>query len=132
MKLHHIGIVVQEPGLASIELNRFIDFTSKKDLMSVASQKTDILLLQARNVYIELVAPNSSTSPVYNYSQKGGGFHHLCYEVDDVETTFAEMVEKGAKPIVRPVLGFEDRLTAFLYLPLKSMNCNLIEIAQKK
>lgn len=132
MKLHHIGIVVPDAKTAYEDLSKFITFSSRLEYLNITSQRVDIQLLQVGDVYIELVTPNSTTSPVSNFAQNGGGFHHVCYEVDDLEKTYSEMVKKGAKPIVRPILGFEERLTTFLFLPLRTMNCNLIELAQKK
>jgi len=42
------------------------------------------------------------------------------------------MADDGARVIVEPTKGFEDRLIAFVLLNLKNTNCNLIELAEKK
>ena len=42
------------------------------------------------------------------------------------------MKQKGARVIVEPTIGFEDRLIAFILLNLKNTNCNLIELVNKK
>ena len=42
------------------------------------------------------------------------------------------MVKNGARLVVAPVKGFEDRLIAFLMLNMKKTKCNLIELAEAK
>ena len=61
---------------------------------------------------IELVEPVGQDSPVFRFlQQKGGGLHHLCYEVDDLESRMAEMRLSGAlvarRP--RPAVAFQGR-----------------------
>ena len=44
-----------------------------------------------------------------------------------------EPAEKnGARLVVKPVIGFENRLISFLYLNMKNTNCNLIELVTSK
>ena len=42
------------------------------------------------------------------------------------------MVKNGARLVVAPVKGFEDRLIAFLMLNMKKTKCNLIELVGPK
>ena len=67
-----------------------------------------------------------------NFSELGGGFHHLCFEVDDIIETLKQLKENGARIIVEPTKGFENRLIAFVLLNMKNTNCNLIELAEKR
>ena len=39
----------------------------------------------ARNPVFELVEPAEAQSPVSSFLEKGGGLHHVCYEVDDLD-----------------------------------------------
>ena len=41
------------------------------------------------------------------------------------------MEKNGARIIVQPTRGFENRLIAFVMLNLKHSNCNLIELVEK-
>ena len=66
------------------------------------------------------------------FSDNGGGFHHLCFEVDDIFEELEKMRKNGARVIVEPTKGFEDRLIAFVLLNMKNTNCNLIEFAEKR
>ena len=84
------------------------------------------------DINLELIEPAENDSPVSSFLSDGGGFHHLCFEVKDINTTIAELEKNGARLLVKPVLGFEDRLIAFLYLNMKNTNFNLIELATEK
>ena len=132
MKLHHIGIVVENIQKSLGELTKYLDFESTSVPSLVGSQKVNICFLKTNNVFLELIEPAEENSPISNFIKKGGGFHHLCFEVDDIHLELEKMKKNGAHIIVDVVKGFEERLTAFVMLDMKNTNCNLIELAEKK
>ena len=132
MKLHHIGIVVENIQKSLGELTKYLDFESTTVPSLVGSQKVNICFLKTNNVFLELIEPVEENSPISNFIKKGGGFHHLCFEVDDIHLELEKMKKKGARIVVDVVKGFEERLTAFVMLDMKNTNCDLIELAEKK
>ena len=132
MKLHHIGIVVENIQKSLGELTKYLDFESITMPSLVGSQKVNICFLKTNNVFLELIEPAEENSPISNFIKKGGGFHHLCFEVDDIHLELEKMKKNGAHIVVDVVKGFEERLTAFVMLDMKNTNCNLIELAEKK
>jgi len=132
LKLHHIGIVVENIQKSLGELTKYLDFESTTMPSLVGSQKVNICFLKTNNVFLELIEPAEENSPISNFIKKGGGFHHLCFEVDDIHLELEKMKKNGAHIIVDVVKGFEERLTAFVMLDMKNTNCNLIELAEKK
>ena len=132
MKLHHIGIVVESIQKSLGELTKYLDFESTTMPSLVGSQKVNICFLKTNNVFLELIEPAEENSPISNFIKKGGGFHHLCFEVDDIHLELEKMKKNGARIVVDVVKGFEERLTAFVMLDMKNTNCNLIELAEKK
>ena len=132
MKLHHIGIVVKNIQESLGELTKYLDFESTTIPSLVGSQKVNICFLKTNNVFLELIEPTQENSPISNFIKEGGGFHHLCFEVDDIHIELEKMKKNGAYVIVDDVRGFENRLTAFVMLDMKNTNCNLIELAEKK
>ena len=132
MKLHHIGIVVENIQKSLGELTKYLDFESTSVPSLVGSQKVNICFLKTNNVFLELIEPAEENSPISNFIKKGGGFHHLCFEVDDIHLELEKMKKNGARIVVDVVKGFEERLTAFVMLDMKNTNCNLIEQAEKK
>ena len=132
MKLHHIGIVVKNIQESLGELTQYLDFESITVPSLVGSQKVNICFLKTNNVFLELIEPAQENSPISNFSKEGGGFHHLCFEVDDIHLELEKMKKNGVRIIVDVVKGFEERLIAFVMLDMKNTNCNLIELAEKK
>ena len=132
LKLHHIGIVVQNINESLGEISNFLSFESTSLPTLVGSQKVNICFLKTNSVYIELIEPTDPDSPIISFVKEGGGFHHLCFEVDDIQQEIDKMVKNGAHLVVAPVKGFEDRLIAFLMLNMKKTKCNLIELVGPK
>ena len=132
LKLHHIGIVVQNINESLGEISNFLSFESTSLPTLVGSQKVNICFLKTNSVYIELIEPADPDSPIISFIKEGGGFHHLCFEVDDIQQEIDKMVKKGARLVVAPVKGFEDRVIAFLMLNMEKTKCNLIELVETK
>jgi len=132
LKLHHIGIVVENIQKSLGDLTKYLDFESTTVPSLVGSQKVNICFLKTNNVFLELIEPAEENSPISNFIKKGGGFHHLCFEIDDIHLELEKMKKNGARIVVDVVKGFEERLTAFVMLDMKNTNCNLIELAEKK
>jgi len=132
LKLHHIGIVVQNINESLGEISNFLNFESTSLPTLVGSQKVNICFLKTNSVYIELIEPADPDSPIISFVKEGGGFHHLCFEVDDIQQEIDKMVKNGAHLVVAPIKGFEDRLIAFLMLNMKKTKCNLIELVGPK
>ena len=137
MKLHHIGVAVKNIQESLGELTQFLSFESTTVPSLIGSQKVNVCFLKTSDVYIELIEPAVENSPVSDFVKGGGGFHHLCFEVDDVNAKVNEFRNKGGIIVSPPELtigweklGFENRLASFVYfdnLPVK-----LIEFISKK
>ena len=132
MKLHHIGIVVKNIQESLGDLGKYLEFEETTIPILVESQKVNVCFLKTSEVYIELIQPIEDDSPVRRIADSGGGFHHLCFEVEDIFVELEKMKKSGARVIVEPVKGFEERLIAFVLLDMKNTNCNLIELAEMK
>lgn len=132
MKLHHIGIVVSDIQESLGELTKYLKFETISLPTLINSQKVNVCFLKIGEPYLELIEPASGDSPVSDFASKGGGFHHLCFEVKDIYQTVEEFKNKGARVLVKPVGGFEGRLIAFVLLNMKNTRCNLIEFAEQR
>ena len=132
LKLHHIGIAVKNIQESLGELTKFLNFESTTIPTLVGSQKVSVCFLKTNNVYIELIEPTEENSPISTFTANGGGFHHICFEVNNIHKEVDKMVKNGARIVVEPVIGFDDRLIAFLLLNMENTNCNLIELVEIK
>jgi methylmalonyl-CoA/ethylmalonyl-CoA epimerase len=132
MKLHHIGIVVPKISDSFPEITKYIKFDKTTVPTLIASQKVNVCFLKLGEIRLELIEPLGDDSPITNFAQKGGGFHHLCFEVPNIKKQIDEFVENGARVIVEPVTGFEERLIAFVLLNTPHTKANLIELVEPR
>ena len=132
MKLHHIGIVVPKIKESIGEITNFIKFETISTTIPVQSQKVNICFLKIGTPFLELIEPVEKDSPVYDFAKNGGGIHHICFEVNNIYDQLASMEKKGATVLVRPVIGFDNRLIAFVDLKMKNTKCGLIELLESK
>ena len=132
MKIHHIGIVVNNIQDSLGEFSKFVKFDETSIPTLVGSQKVNVCFIKIGELRIEFIEPIGNESPVKRALEKGGGFNHICFEVNNLSETINQIVEKGGRLIVSPVKGFEERQTAFVFLNMKKTNLNLVELAERK
>ena len=141
MKLNHIGLVF--PNISDIaEIFRALGLTEmtppEPDPIQGVSASF-VPLGDGQDVYIELLEPIDDRSPVTQFLKKrGGGLHHICFEVDDIEGVTEQLTKRGFSMVREPVecvgydRSFKRKCTqpskiAFFLLPNKI----LIEFLQK-
>ena len=81
---------------------------------------------------VELLQPTTETSGMAKYmAKRGPGLHHICFEVDDIEATLAQLKEQGIQLInEEPVLGAGGKQVAFVHP--KSSSGVLIELSESQ
>lgn len=78
---------------------------------------------------VELVNPTSTDTGVAKFiEERGGGMHHLCFEVDDIDGMLAQLKFKGVRLINETPLELPGRKMAFVHP--KSTNGVLVELYQ--
>lgn len=129
--LHHVGIVVRDIHAALLTYQEMIGNSNVSSHFEyVPSQKVVICMVKVPDqTILEFIEPLGEDSPVYEFAKQGGGLHHLCYEVEDIEKAIKEL---AMKQIVKPVIGFEHRRIAFLFERTGSIGVSLIELAEIK
>lgn len=79
---------------------------------------------------IELIEPTSTDSSLSKFLEKRGeGLHHICLQVDDIDTALVEMQEKGT-----PVLDKQPRIAAegrAIFIHPKAANGVLLELIER-
>lgn len=126
MRLHHIGYAVasiQEyftdvlsPLFGVTELGRIYEDPVQRVRVAFATLPPGTL--------IELVEPLHEDSPVRQFiGSARGGLYHLCYEVDDLETTIARFRRKHCVPLARavPAAAFNGRRIVFMMTPQRDL-----------
>jgi methylmalonyl-CoA/ethylmalonyl-CoA epimerase len=104
-RLHHTGFVVENIKVSMPGFLRSLDGQWDEVITADPHQKVAVAFLSTRagDALIELVQPNGDGSPVSRFlTERGGGLHHLCYEVDDLDAQLATMKARGALIAKRP------------------------------
>lgn len=130
MKLHHIGVVVPNIQNSLGDLKKYMTFQSISLPTPVGSRKVNVCFLKIGEPFLELIEPASPDSSIAEFASNGGGIHHLCFEVDDIQKEVDAMASKGATVLVEPVKGFDERRIAFVDLNMKNTKCGLIEFIE--
>ena len=140
LALHHIGVVIPKIVDAAKTFEE-LGLVIRTDPVPDPIQKVSasFVRVDCRNeTYIELLEPTDITSPVAKFlTSRGGGLHHLCFEVDDIEAVVIKMQRKGYRMVCPPVecIGYDRNFKrnpvkpsriAFFLLP----NRLLIELLQ--
>jgi methylmalonyl-CoA/ethylmalonyl-CoA epimerase len=81
------------------------------------------------DTWLEFIEPVSANSPVTQFLAKTrGGYHHVAFEVADIDAVVQEFEASRAVVVCRPVVGFEGRRVAFLFPNLQpSLLTELVE-----
>ena len=118
--LHHLGFVVSSISAAAEDFAVSISARWDGEIIFDPIQRVRVSFFypaDTRNPVFELVEPVGEGSPVSNFlKKKGGGLHHVCYEIDDLESGLREA--RGAGLVVMaepaPAVAFDGRRIAWV------------------
>jgi methylmalonyl-CoA/ethylmalonyl-CoA epimerase len=120
IRLHHVGFVVSSiPN----EIEGFAESVGAhwdERIFHDPLQRARVTFLRTRcstDALIELVEPAEEKSPIFRFLQEGGGLHHLCYEVEDLDAHLRSVRRKGMVVVKRPrpAVAFENRRIAWTF-----------------
>jgi methylmalonyl-CoA/ethylmalonyl-CoA epimerase len=122
MKLHHIGIVVDNIESGIQRYKALFGFVPVSEVVDDPLQKVSVVLLsnpESDGAPIELIAPLTDDSPVSNILKGNVRLYHLCFLVENIEETLETFRSNGAIIISGPVPAelFEGKRIAFVYSP---------------
>jgi len=131
LNLHHVGFVVADIQTGMTAFCLSLNATWDGCIFEDPHQRVKVAFLTLRpgDALIELVEPAGEGSPVAPFLQKGGGLHHVCYEVGDLEQGLAEFKGRGALLVRRPkpAVAFAGRRIAWVLTAEKL----LVELLEK-
>src|SRR5690348_5405824 len=88
VRLHHVGFVVRSIQDSGETFARSLGATWDGNIIYDPIQNVRVTFLEGADVrdsLIELIEPGGPESPVSRFLKQGGGLHHLCYEVAEIE-----------------------------------------------
>ena len=120
-RLHHVGIVVRSLEEAVAGYSTSFEFQETTVPFDDHAQKVRVVFVTAGGgVSLEFIEPMGADTPVTRFLEKNkGGYHHIAFEVDDIDKAVSDFEAQRAIVVCRPVKGFEGRRVAFLFPNLK-------------
>ncbi len=115
-RINHIAIVVDDIE-AALKFWRDALGLELSHVEDVPDQDSIVAFLSIGDSEIELVKPTSEESGVARYLQKRGpGIHHICLEVDDIESSLESLKSKDVLLINEtPLIGTGGKKIAFIH-----------------
>lgn len=122
LPLHHVGFVVASIEAAMPGFVRSLEASWDGAIFADPLQKVRVafLVTREREPQIELVEPHGDEAPVLHFlREKGGGLHHMCYEVDNLDEELPRLKSRGLHIAKRPhpAVAFGGRRIAWVLTP---------------
>jgi len=129
-KVHHIGIAVKDIE-KSLEIYQDLLGLELEGKHDVEDQNVITAFFPVGETHIELVQPTEGNIGVTKFIEKRGeGVHHICFEVDDIETALKDLKARGARLIDEEPRKIEGGKKKIAFLHPKSTGGVLIELYQ--
>ncbi|GAG13798.1 unnamed protein product [marine sediment metagenome] len=128
-KISHLGMAVKDLEKAR-EFYRSVFRLESSDPIFGGNGTIKVSMVKVGNTLIELLQPIGSEGIMVKFLEKRGeGFHHICYEVDDINEEIVSFKAAGIEVLGEPRPGAEG-MSVFLHP--KGTHGVLVELVEKK
>ena len=130
-RLNHVAIAVPDLAAASAMYRDTLGAVVSEPV-NLPEHGVTTVFVELSNTKIELLAELGPDSPITRFLERnpGGGVHHVCYEVEDLEAACVHLKSRGARVLGdgRPKIGAHDKPVVFLHP--KDFSGTLVELEQ--
>ncbi len=133
MKVDHICFAVKDLAEGISYWESVFGYRQMTEVVGNTLQKVKVVFLSKEDsILVKLIEPAEDNQSLINFVSRGGGFHHLCFRVEDMGKQISELKEKGLLTLVPPQPGeaFNNHDIAFM-LARYGLNIELIDTAEK-
>jgi len=128
-QISHLGIAVKNLEEAR-EFYRSVFRLESSDPIVGGDGTIKVSMVKVSNVLIELLQPIGSEGIMAKFLEKRGeGFHHICYEVDDINAEIASLKAADIEVLGEPRPGAEG-MSVFLHP--RGTHGVLVELVEKE
>ena len=117
-RLNHVAIAVPDLDAASATYRDTLG-ASVSDPVDLPEHGVTTVFVELPNTKIELLATLGESSPIEKYLERfpGGGIHHVCYEVEDLDAARLRLESRGARVLGdgKPRIGAHGKPVLFLH-----------------
>ncbi len=133
MIIDHIGIAVKSIEKGIEHWKKIFGYGQMTEVVVNTRQNVKVVFLKKENsLTVKLIEPLDETSPIYTFSQKGGGLHHICFKCDNIDNELKNFKDMGLRIITQPQPGeaFDNERIAFVFAQ-QGLNIELIDTDKK-
>lgn len=133
MKIDHICFAVKNLGEGIAYWENVFGYRQMTEVVQNSLQKVKVVFLcKEESALVKLIEPEEDNLSMVNFVNRGGGFHHLCFRVENMQEKLTELKDKGLLTLVPPQPGeaFNNHDIAFL-LAKHGLNIELIDTDEK-
>jgi methylmalonyl-CoA/ethylmalonyl-CoA epimerase len=118
--LHHVGYAVASISQVGKDFARSLGAVWDGNIIHDPLQEARVTFLRCGapdTPAVELIEPAGDASPLHKFIKKGGGLHHVCYEVDSLPAQLEQSRGAGCLIVKNPLpaVAFGGRLIAWVY-----------------
>lgn len=130
-KVHHLGHAVEDLQVATSFYCETFD-AKPGEPEEVSHQGVRTVMLCMGSSRVELLEPTQPDSPVAKFlAKRGEGFHHVAFEVDELEASITQLKKSGIELIDdKPQIGAGGTRTAFVLHPKDAFG-TLVELVEE-
>lgn len=127
MKINHLAVVVENLDTALGFWRDALGLELHNTEINEAEQ-VKIGFLEIGESKIELLEPTNPESGIGKYlAKKGAGMHHVCVEVEDIETTMQQLQDKNVE-LINDTPKTRPEGTRYCFIHPKSTGGVLVEL----
>lgn len=133
MKIDHICFAVKNISEGISYWESVFGYRQMTEIVQNSLQKVKVAFLcKDDSVIVKLIEPLEDNQSLINFVNRGGGFHHLCFKVENMAEQLNKLADKGLLTLVPPQPGeaFNNHDIAFL-LAKYALNIELIDTDEK-
>ncbi|HQM69568.1 MAG TPA: VOC family protein [Bacteroidales bacterium] len=133
MKIDHICFAVKNISEGVSYWESVFGYRQMTEVIINSLQKVKVTFLcKEESLLVKLIEPLPDNKSLANFVNRGGGFHHLCFRVEEMDKKISELKGKGLLMLVPPQPGeaFKNHDIAFM-LARYGLNIELIDTDEK-
>lgn len=129
IKINHIAIVVEDIEKALGVYRDAVGLTLEH-IAEEPAEQVRVAFLPTANGEIELIQPTTADSGVAKYlAKRGEGLHHVCLEVESIETALQALQARGLEILGQPRTN--QRGEKYVFVHPKSAHGVLLELYER-
>lgn len=133
MVIDHIGLAVKSIEKGIEHWIQDFGYSQMTEIVINTRQKVKVVFMEKKDsLTVKLIEPSDETSPIFDFTLRGGGLHHLCFKCDNIDSEIGNLKGKGLRIIASPQPGeaFNNNNIAFMFAK-QGLNIELIDTDEK-